>query len=99
MLVKEEKITRGNATSVKGEILAAVHAGDDALDLSNVTTLDSSAVAIVLAWIRAVQAAGRTPRLSVVPEQMMTLARLYGVRNLITAFVDAPAPKAKAEKS
>lgn len=91
MLVSEEKITCGNATAVKNKIIAAARAGDDALDFSAVAALDSSAVALVLAWIRVVQGAGRTPRLSGVPEKLMTLARLYGVRGLIEPFVVARA--------
>lgn len=92
MRVREEKITCSNAVAVKAGVAQAARAGDAVLDLSAVKSLDSSAVAIVLAWIRILQQAGRQPVLRGAPEKMMTLARLYGVRGLIEPFLDGKAP-------
>lgn len=87
MQVSEQKITRGNAAAVKKEVLTAARSRDVVLDLSNVKTLDSSAVAVVLAWLRVVQEQGADPVLIGVPEKMMSLARLYGVHDLLALFV------------
>ena len=87
MQVSEQKLTRSNAAAVKKEVLAAAKGHDAVLDLSNVKTLDSSAVAVVLAWLREVQEQGATPVLVGVPDKMMSLARLYGVHGLLKPYV------------
>ena len=96
MLVKEKKISCTNATAVKREVIAAARAGDAVLDLSAVEALDSSAVAIVLAWIRVLQEKNAAPVLQGVPEKLLTLARLYGVKGLIEPFASAPGAKQSA---
>lgn len=60
-------------------------ANDVTLDFSGATELDSSALALILEYRRAAEAAGR--RLSVVnvPASLKTLADLYGVTDLIAA--------------
>ena len=41
----------------------------------------------MLAWLRVVQEQGADPVLIGVPEKMMSLARLYGVHDLLALFV------------
>lgn len=53
------------------------------VDLSAVTEVDSSAVALALEWVRQAEANGRTLRISHVPASMSNLAALYGVSEFL----------------
>lgn len=53
------------------------------VDLSGVTEVDSAAVSLLFEWQRAAQAAGRSIRFSNLPENLSSLAALYGVSELI----------------
>ena len=76
-------ITNENATSLLERGLGAIRAGDATVDLAGVKTVDSAAVALLLAWQRA--AAGQGKRLAFVdvPEGITSLAGLYGVDSLL----------------
>ena len=63
---------------------AAILAGDSSFDLSSVQRLDSSAVALLLAWRRTARAQGRQLELRGLPASLHSLATLYGVESLIT---------------
>lgn len=58
-------------------------AGTRSVDLSAVTAVDSAALALVLAWMRASRAAGRTLVLVGVPEPLRSLAALYDLGDLL----------------
>lgn len=83
MRLSEEKITRGNAVSVKKAVLAAAAGGDAELDLSCVHSVDSTSVSILLSWVRVLQAKGVKPHITGVPDKMSSLMRLYGVERLL----------------
>ena len=53
--------------------------GVEAVDLAAVTDVDSAALALAFAWLRAARAAGRTIRFAHLPPAMEKLARLYEV--------------------
>ncbi|MCL2656779.1 MAG: STAS domain-containing protein [Betaproteobacteria bacterium] len=53
------------------------------IDLSGVTAVDSAALALVLAWMRATQRCGRPLRLAGAPEQLRSLADLYGLGEIL----------------
>jgi phospholipid transport system transporter-binding protein len=55
------------------------------VDLAGVTDLDSSALALLLAWLRDARAAGRSLVFANLPEGLRTIARLYGVEDLLPA--------------
>ena len=63
------------------------HLADGAatVDLKEVTELDSSALALLLAWLREAKAAGRAVAFANLPESLQTIARLYGVQDLLPA--------------
>lgn len=61
MRLSEEKITRGNAVAVKAAVLASAQAGDTVLDFSNVKSVDSTSVSILMSWVRTLQSLQRTP--------------------------------------
>jgi phospholipid transport system transporter-binding protein len=53
------------------------------IDFSHVTTVDSSAVALLLDWRRQAQARAKTLEFANLPPTLLALARLYGVSELI----------------
>lgn len=80
-------LTVDNASAVLEAGLQAIAAGQAAIDLSEVATVDSSAVATLLAWQRAAKAAGRTLEFGTLPANLQSLAELYGVTPLLNAQI------------
>jgi phospholipid transport system transporter-binding protein len=56
---------------------------DFKVDLSNVDTVDSAAVSMLLGWTRAAQRIHHDLRVKGLPEDLLSLARLYGVAELL----------------
>ena len=63
----------------------AIQAGETVFDLGGVKAADSSGVALLLAWQRRAQKAGQRLSFINVPENVRTLAALYGVDSLLPA--------------
>ena len=62
----------------------ALPAGDLVFDFTDVTRVDSSALALVLAWLRRARARGDSVvGLRAPPESLLSLARLYGLEPLL----------------
>ena len=55
---------------------------EDRLELSEVTTLDSAGLALLVKWAKAALARGATPQLVGASTDFYTLAKLYGVASL-----------------
>jgi phospholipid transport system transporter-binding protein len=68
---------------------AAIADGARCVDLAQVRELDSSALALLLAWLREARRRGRDLSLANLPQGLTTIARLYGVADLLPA---SPAP-------
>jgi phospholipid transport system transporter-binding protein len=83
MRIEASEIGMGNAAEVAAAGIEAIRSGDVEFDLSSVQTCDSSAVAVLLAWQREAQATGAALRLSAIPADLLSLANLYGVANLL----------------
>ncbi len=83
MKLDTDRITNVNANALLRAGETAILAGDANFDLSAVKRCDSSAVALLLAWQRAAQAAGRPFQVQSVPPSLRSLALLYGVESLI----------------
>jgi phospholipid transport system transporter-binding protein len=59
-------------------------ASEDLLvDFSQVEAVDSAAVSMLLGWTRAAQRSQRTLRVTGLPDDLLSLARLYGVSELL----------------
>jgi phospholipid transport system transporter-binding protein len=59
-------------------------AGEDlVVDFSRVDSVDSAAVGMLLGWARAAQHSERELRVAGLPESLLSLARLYGVNELL----------------
>jgi len=59
--------------------LLAIKSGQFTIDLSKLTAVDSSAVAVLLAWQRAADEQGKVLRFDGMPANLQSLAELYGV--------------------
>jgi phospholipid transport system transporter-binding protein len=88
-------LTFDNANAVLEEGMRAIAAGQAEFDFSPLTTLDSAAVAILLAWRRAAAVRGSALQFQNLPGNLQSLGQLYGVADLlsITAKTDAPPDK------
>ena len=77
-------VTLANVAQVLKDGYAGIRSGAAAVDLAGVTELDSSLLAMLLAWLREAARSGRTLRFDNLPEGLTTIARLYGVVELLT---------------
>lgn len=84
MKLQTDAITNANAAEVVAQGRAAMAAGDFTIDFSAIVRCDTAAVACVLDWLRGARAAGRRLELVALPEDLLSLARLYNVEALIT---------------
>jgi len=64
---------------------AAIAEGARNVDLAGVGELDSSALALLLAWLREAKRLGRELTFANLPQGLTTIARLYGVADLLPA--------------
>lgn len=78
-------ITLENATTLREEGLRRFTAPETTLDLAGVTEVDSTALSLLFEWRRAALAANRRIRYVNLPENLSSLARLYGVTELVAA--------------
>lgn len=84
-------LTLGNAAALLRAGNEAIAAGARTVDLAGVGELDSSALALLLAWRREAKKLGRELRLANLPEGVTTLARLYGVADFLPGSAAASA--------
>lgn len=61
------------------------------VDLSRVEAVDSSAVSLMLAWVREAQRSNVGLCYANIPDNLMSLARLYGVADVLPICADAAA--------
>ena len=85
-------LTMDNASETLAAGSQAIAAGELDFDLSALGSLDSSAVAILLAWQRQAQQKGAVLRLSVLPPNLQSLIALYGVADLVPTVTAPAAP-------
>lgn len=73
------------ALALREDGLRLFTAAEVTLDLSGVTEVDSAAVSLLFEWRRAALAANRSIRYVNFPDNFKSLARLYGVTELVGA--------------
>jgi len=81
--------TLANVRALLEEGRGHLGAGVDTIDLGEVTELDSSLLAVLLAWQRDARAANVALAVEHLPQGLETIARLYGVE----ALLSGPAPR------
>ena len=78
-MVVSGPVTLANAAALLDEGRRHLAEGVRSVDLGEVSELDSSLLALALAWLREARAAKRELGFANLPEAMQTLARLYGL--------------------
>ena len=78
-------LTLASVTAVLREGNAAIGQGVRTVDLGEVGELDSSALALLLAWLREAKRLNRGISFANLPQGLTTIARLYGVAELLPA--------------
>jgi phospholipid transport system transporter-binding protein len=76
-------MTMSGAATLLAEGEAAIASNAAAFDLAAVTEMDSSCLAVVFGWMRAAKAGGKTLRLLNPPQNLLSLAAVYGVADLL----------------
>ena len=84
-------VTFENVKQVLEEGLRHVQEGIGTVDLAEVSELDSSLLAAMLAWLRAARHGKGGLVFSNLPEDLSMLAGVYGVEALIPTLPSAPA--------
>ena len=73
--------------AVAAELLAAGSAGlgegETVFDLAAVTEVDSSSIAVIFGWLRAAQRKQWRLRIENPPQDLLSLAEVYGVKELL----------------
>lgn len=83
MTFSASSLTMLDAAPALQQGLAAIANGQTVFDLGGLSSLDSSAVATLIAWQRAAQAQGATLQFTRVPASLKSLAQLYGADALL----------------
>jgi phospholipid transport system transporter-binding protein len=74
-----------NAVALREEGLRLFTEQETTLDLSGVTEVDSAAVSLLFEWRRAALGANRRIRYVNLPDNLTSLAKLYGVTEIVSA--------------
>lgn len=76
-------MTLAGASELLAEGVAALTGDVTVFDLSRVGEVDSSGLAVVFAWLRAATARGGSIRVVNAPKNLVSLAEVYGVADLL----------------
>jgi phospholipid transport system transporter-binding protein len=82
-IVVSGPVTLANVAAVLEETRHHLEEGVRTVDLGEVTQMDSSLLAAMIAWLRDARRHGRDLAFANVPESLRTIARLYGVDGLL----------------
>lgn len=82
-LVLEGAVTLDSVPALLAQGLALIDRDEVRIDLAGVTNVDSSAVAMLLEWIRAARRAGRRVVYLNLGNSLESLVALYGVTDLL----------------
>ena len=82
-LVVTAPMTMANARGLLAAGCSALQPGEQVFDFSQVTEADSSAVAVMLGWLRAAGSSRSTVKFAQIPAGVRSLAELYGVTELL----------------
>jgi len=97
-MVVSGSLTLANVASVLRDGNAAIAEGVRVVDLGEIGELDSSALALLLAWLREAKQQSRDLSFANLPQGLTAIARLYGVADLLPGS-QAPTNPATASSS
>jgi len=78
-------VTLANVSRVREEGRRHLEEGVQTVDVGEVSEMDSSLLAMLLAWLREARVRKRDLAFANLPEALQTIARLYGVEGLLPA--------------
>lgn len=87
-----QSLVFSNAGAVLEQGLQALAQRQSTMDMTALTTVDSSAVAVLLAWQRAASAQQQVLTLQNLPANLRSLIALYGVGQLLPIAIDTTTP-------
>ena len=76
-------LTLGQAREMLEAGSALIRQPQTVFDLSKVAEVDSSGLTVVFGWVRAARRQGKEIRISTAPQNLLSLAALYGVTELL----------------
>ncbi len=76
-------LTLGMAREMLEAGSALISRPEVVFDLSQVQEVDSSGLTVVFGWVRAARSQGKVARISNPPQNLLSLAELYGVTELL----------------
>ena len=82
-LVIKVPLVMANARGLLEAGRSALQPGEQVFDFSKVTEADSSALAVMLGWLRAAELSRSTVKFAQIPNGVVALAELYGVTELL----------------
>lgn len=82
-------VTMDNASALFAEGLKSPPNGKLIVDMSQLEKVDSSAVSLMLAWLREAQRNNVSLSFSNVPDNLSSLSKLYGVADLLAPSTTA----------
>ena len=82
-LIVTAPLIMDNAQALLEAGRAALLAGEQVIDLGQVVEADSSALAVMLGWMRAASLSRSTVKFANIPAGVRSLAELYGVAELL----------------
>ena len=82
-LIVTAPLVMDNARSLLEAGRAALLVGEQVIDLGQVGEADSSALAVMLGWMRAASLSRSTVKFANIPAGVRSLAELYGVTELL----------------
>ena len=83
-------LTLATVAAALAEGDGAIREGVRTVDLAEVGELDSSALALLLAWLREAKQHSRNLSFANLPQGLSAIARLYGVAELLPAAPASP---------
>lgn len=81
------QLTIETANALFREGLQAPQNSNLEIDFSQLEKVDSAAVSLMLVWLREAQASNVNLRFAHVPENLSSLAKLYGVAELLAPYL------------
>jgi phospholipid transport system transporter-binding protein len=82
-LVVKVPMVMANACALLAAGRAALQPGEQIFDFAQVTGADSSAIAVMLGWLRVADHSRSTVKFAHIPPGVRSLAELYGVSELL----------------
>ena len=76
-------MTLETAPALLAEGIEAFSVAEPVFDLAAVAEVDSSGLAVLFGWLRAAGAQGKTLRIANPPQNLLSLAEVYGVGELL----------------